>query len=132
MFSLDGVTVEHDFGSSVHVLRMNRGENLFNPELVGLLNRVGSTLPTFARWVPVSKSLSVVCQALDAIEATREESAPLALVVTGTGKFFSNGLDLNWLAPRRCRRGACAGRGRGSIYKHGVRVRRRRRRVLGA
>jgi enoyl-CoA hydratase/carnithine racemase len=77
VFSCDGVTVLFE-SSSVHVLRMDRGENLFNPELVGLLD-----------------------QALDAIEATRDESTPLALVVTGTGKFFSNGLDLNWLAPRR-------------------------------
>jgi Delta3-Delta2-enoyl-CoA isomerase len=31
---------------------------------------------------------------LDEVEAT---DGPLALVVTGTGKFFSNGLDLDWM-----------------------------------
>lgn len=31
---------------------------------------------------------------LDEVEATE---GPLALVVTGTGKFFSNGLDLDWM-----------------------------------
>ena len=33
--------------------------------------------------------------ALDELEAT---DGPLALVVTGTGKFFSNGLDLDWMS----------------------------------
>jgi enoyl-CoA hydratase/carnithine racemase len=36
--------------------------------------------------------------ALDAIEREREGDAPLAVVLTGEGKFFSNGLDLDWMA----------------------------------
>ena len=34
-------------------------------------------------------------EVLDEVEAT---DGPLALVVTGTGKFFSNGLDLDWMS----------------------------------
>ncbi|MFN8052342.1 MAG: enoyl-CoA hydratase/isomerase family protein [Acidimicrobiales bacterium] len=36
--------------------------------------------------------------ALDDVEATE---GPVALVVTGTGKFFSNGLDLDWMNANR-------------------------------
>ena len=52
------------------VLQMKNGQNRFNPEVI-----------------------SCVHEALDAIE----ESDASALVTTGTGKFFSNGLDLEWL-----------------------------------
>ncbi len=38
--------------------------------------------------------LDAVTAALDAVDAAAD---PLALVTTGSGKFFSNGLDLEWL-----------------------------------
>lgn len=33
----------------------------------------------------------------EALSAVRESKEPIALEITGTGKFFSNGLDLEWL-----------------------------------
>lgn len=54
------------------MLHMRGGENRFNREFVDLLHG-----------------------ALDTIEAT---TGPAALVVTGEGKFFSNGLDVEWMA----------------------------------
>ena len=42
--------------------------------------------------------LSAVGAALDEVEAA---DGPRALVTTATGKFFSNGLDLDWLAAHR-------------------------------
>jgi enoyl-CoA hydratase/carnithine racemase len=56
----------------VFVLTMRAGENRFNRASVNALN-----------------------EALDTIEAS---SAPAALVTTGEEKFFSNGLDLTWMA----------------------------------
>jgi enoyl-CoA hydratase/carnithine racemase len=55
----------------VHVLRFDDGENRFSP---GFLDEVG--------------------RALDELTAV---DGPAALVTTGTGKFYSNGLDLDWL-----------------------------------
>jgi Delta3-Delta2-enoyl-CoA isomerase len=55
----------------VTVLTMNSGENRLNPTMVAAINAE-----------------------LDAVEAT---DGPAAVVVTGTGKFFSNGLDLDWM-----------------------------------
>jgi len=63
--------VELDVQGAVHVLHMNEGENRFNPPF-----------------------LSAVHSALDVIEA---HEGPCALVTTGSGKFYSNGLDLEWL-----------------------------------
>lgn len=65
-------TETHDV---VHVLRMCNGENRFNPDSVQALH-----------------------DALDAVEAT---DGPAAVVLTGEGKFFSNGLDLDWLDPSK-------------------------------
>ena len=56
----------------VFVLRMKSGENRFNPDFIGAMNA-----------------------ALDEVEASRGAAA---LVTTGDGKFYSNGLDLDWLA----------------------------------
>jgi enoyl-CoA hydratase/carnithine racemase len=56
----------------VHVLRFDAGDNRFSPELLDGLS-----------------------EALDELTAA---SGPRALVTTGTGKFYSNGLDLDWLA----------------------------------
>jgi Delta3-Delta2-enoyl-CoA isomerase len=71
--------IELDRDGSVWVLRMRDGENRFTP---GLLDSVNA--------------------ALDEVEAS---GAPRALVTTGTEKFYSNGLDLDWLAtaPERAR-----------------------------
>ncbi len=56
---------------AVTILRMDGGENRFNPD-----------------------SLAALGNALDTLEAAE---GPRALVLTGTGKFFSNGLDLDWM-----------------------------------
>jgi Delta3-Delta2-enoyl-CoA isomerase len=56
----------------VRVLRMDDGENRFN-----------------------RASIDAWHAALDDAEAV---DGPLALVTTGTGKFYSNGLDLDWLS----------------------------------
>jgi Delta3-Delta2-enoyl-CoA isomerase len=64
--------IELDQDGSVFVLRMRGGENRFNLE-----------------W------LDAVNGALDRVEATE---GPCALVTTGEAKFYSNGMDLDWLA----------------------------------
>lgn len=56
----------------VFVLRMKSGENRFNPDFIAAMNA-----------------------ALDEVEASKGAAA---LVTTGDGKFYSNGLDLDWLA----------------------------------
>src|SRR3954453_9091080 len=55
----------------VHILRLDDGENRLTPPF-----------------------LHAVCAALDELTAA---PAPGALVTTGTGKFYSNGLDLDWV-----------------------------------
>ena len=57
---------------NVFVLRMQNGENRFN-----------------------SDSLDAINAALDRVE---QSDQPSALVTTGDGKFYSNGLDLDWMA----------------------------------
>lgn len=61
---------------SVYVLTMNAGENRFN-----------------------RTSIDALGAALDEVEKDRGASA---LVTTGTGKFFSNGLDLDWIGGPEC------------------------------
>ena len=56
----------------VFVLRMKTGENRFNPDFIGAMNA-----------------------ALDEVENSKGAAA---LVTTGEGKFYSNGLDLDWLS----------------------------------
>ncbi len=63
--------IELDRDGSVFVLRMNGGENRFSLE-----------------W------LDAVNVALDQVQAA---DGPVALVTTGDGKFYSNGMDLDWL-----------------------------------
>jgi enoyl-CoA hydratase/carnithine racemase len=59
----------------VFVLTMDDGENRFNPT-----------------------SLSEIDAHLDTVVAyAGQPDTPCALVTTGTGKFFSNGLDLDWM-----------------------------------
>ena len=55
----------------VFVLRMENGENRFRPDFVAAWNA-----------------------ALDEVE---KADGPKALVTTGSGKFYSNGLDLDWM-----------------------------------
>lgn len=55
----------------VFVLRFDDGENRFSP---GFLDAVG-----------------------DALDTVEKNDGPGALVTVGTGKFYSNGLDLEWL-----------------------------------
>ena len=63
--------VELERESDVFVLTMNDGENRMN-----------------ATW------LSAMNEALDQVDSA---SDPISLVTTGEGKFFSNGLDLEWI-----------------------------------
>jgi Delta3-Delta2-enoyl-CoA isomerase len=64
------IDLERD--GDVWVLRMRAGENRFSMDVLDRLN-----------------------SALDHVEAA---DGPRALVTTGDGKFYSNGLDLDWLA----------------------------------
>jgi enoyl-CoA hydratase/carnithine racemase len=64
--------IELDQDGNVFVLRMRSGENRFNLEWLDRVN-----------------------EALDRVEATK---GACALVTTGEGKFYSNGMDLDWLA----------------------------------
>ncbi len=64
--------IDLDRDGDVFVLRMRSGENRFGPD-----------------W------LDEVSAALDRVEATQ---GACALVTTGEGKFYSNGMDLDWLA----------------------------------
>lgn len=63
--------IETSREGAVTILRMNAEENRFNP--------------------PHLDSLEA---ALDEVDASEGEAA---IVITGTGKFFSNGLDLEWM-----------------------------------
>jgi enoyl-CoA hydratase/carnithine racemase len=68
----------------VFVVRMDDGENRFSPATLDALDA-----------------------ALDAVAAAE---GPKAFVLTGTGKFFSNGLDLDWLTANGGQAGAYLGR----------------------
>lgn len=63
------LNIERD--GDVWVIAMRSGENRFNPD-----------------------SLSAINTALDEVEASE---GPASVVLTGEGKFFSNGLDLEWM-----------------------------------
>lgn len=56
----------------VFVLRMTAGENRFNPTMLEAFDR--------------------------ALTEVEDHEGPAAVVLTGEGKFFSNGLDLEWMA----------------------------------
>jgi enoyl-CoA hydratase/carnithine racemase len=70
----------------VFVLRMDAGENRFHPDFVRAWNR-----------------------ALDEVE---KADGPKALVTVGSGKFYSNGLDLDWMLGE--------GKGQANQYLHSV------------
>jgi enoyl-CoA hydratase/carnithine racemase len=63
--------IETTRNDDVFVLRMVAEENRFNPTMLGAFT-----------------------EALDQVEAS---DGPAAVVLTGEGKFFSNGLDLDWM-----------------------------------
>jgi enoyl-CoA hydratase/carnithine racemase len=63
--------ISHERVGQVWVLHFESGENRFNDDFVGEFNDV-----------------------LDQVEGA---GWPTAVVTTGTGKFYSNGLDLDWL-----------------------------------
>lgn len=63
--------IQLDREGPVFVLRMTAGENRFHPDF-----------------------LRAYGEALDRVE---KDEGPAALVTTGDGKFFSNGLDLDWM-----------------------------------
>ena len=67
----------------VVVLHLDAGENRFTS---ALLEQVHETLAAIEQMVAA-------------------EGGPVALVTTGTGKFFSNGLDLDWLMANQDRAG---------------------------
>lgn len=77
-----GVDVERR--GPVLIVRLDRGENRFHPDLLTALESV-----------------------LEEIEGHEE---PVALVLTGTGKFFSNGLDLEYLGANPTEAEATIGR----------------------
>ncbi|WUH96379.1 enoyl-CoA hydratase-related protein [Spirillospora sp. NBC_00431] len=66
---------------AVYVLRFDSGENLFGPEFLGA----------------VEDALGTVEKNAVETNAVERDGGPGALVTVGTGKFYSNGLDLDWL-----------------------------------
>jgi enoyl-CoA hydratase/carnithine racemase len=68
------IDLDIDWQGDVAVLHWRDGENRFNRE-----------------------SITTLGARLDEAEAKAGDDGPLAVVLTGEGKFFSNGLDLDWL-----------------------------------
>jgi enoyl-CoA hydratase/carnithine racemase len=77
--------IDHQVRDGIHVLHMKAGENRFNWAFLDALNA-----------------------ALDEVERA---SDVVALVTVGEGKFYSNGLDLDWMGgPGRDQAAACVER----------------------
>lgn len=70
--SKKGVNLFFSEKDHVYVMQLNDRDNAFTPHLIRCIH-----------------------EALDVVERA---SAPCVLVTVGTGKFFSNGIDLGWLA----------------------------------
>ncbi|TDD63944.1 enoyl-CoA hydratase/isomerase family protein [Actinomadura darangshiensis] len=68
----------------VYVLRFDAGENRFSPDFLGAVE--------------------------GALDSVAKNDGPGALVTVGTGKFYSNGLDLDWLGANQDRFGEYLGR----------------------
>jgi enoyl-CoA hydratase/carnithine racemase len=83
---LEALVIDLDRDGDVFVLRMDHGENRFHPDFVKAWNR-----------------------ALDEVEAAEGAKG---LVTTGTGRFYSNGLDLDWMLSE--------GRSQAGAYLHSV------------
>ncbi len=66
-----GVVEFEECGDGVVALRMVAGGNRFNPTMLSALE--------------------------DGLDRAEQHEGPLAVVLTGEGRFFSNGLDLEWL-----------------------------------
>ena len=75
LLAVDGVSLTHS--DDLFCLRMDRGQNVINPDMVSALD-----------------------QALAQVE---EAEHPKSLVILGGPKFFSNGLDVCRSAARICR-----------------------------
>lgn len=71
VFESDGISTERDASTGIFTIVLDRKENRFNP--------------TFCN--DFSNAVAVVEKA----------EHPKALVITGKGKFFSNGLDIAWM-----------------------------------
>lgn len=69
LFSKDGIAVTQE--GQILTLTLDRGECRINPESIALLS--------------------------DALEVIEKAPHPKALLVTGKGKFFCNGLDVMWM-----------------------------------
>jgi enoyl-CoA hydratase/carnithine racemase len=63
--------IEFERDGDIHILHLRGGENRINPDFLAAMNA-----------------------ALDSVESSEGAAA---LVTTGAGKFFSNGLDLDWM-----------------------------------
>lgn len=70
LFDRNGILVKQD-ASGIYTIVLDRFENRFNPRL--------------------TRDLS------DALSLVENGVHPKALVITGKGKFFSNGLDIDWM-----------------------------------
>lgn len=73
----ESLVIDLQRDGDVHILRFDAGENRFSP---GFLDEVEDALDTVAK-----------------------NDGPGALVTAGTGKFYSNGLDLDWLSANQDR-----------------------------
>ena len=59
---------------AVAILDMGEGEKRFNPSTIAAMNAV-----------------------LDEVDTTIADGEPFAMVTTGSDKFFTNGIDLDWM-----------------------------------
>jgi enoyl-CoA hydratase/carnithine racemase len=71
LFNRDGISLTKA-ANGIHTLAMDRGENRFNPLLIADLS--------------------------EAVAKVQSAGHPKALVITGVGKFLSNGLDTDWMS----------------------------------
>mmetsp|Transcript_6107 Transcript_6107/g.15123 ORF Transcript_6107/g.15123 Transcript_6107/m.15123 type:complete len:249 (-) Transcript_6107:536-1282(-) len=71
LYDEEGVSLAMDEYKGVYTLKLNRGQNLVNPEMIQLMGT--------------------------ALAIVEDAPHPKALVVTGVGKFFSNGLDRQYM-----------------------------------
>lgn len=82
--------IELERDGEVHILHMRGGENRINPDFLSAMNA-----------------------ALDAVESS---AGAAALVTTGSGKFYSNGLDLEWMGGEGRERAACVIAGLNALF----------------
>ena len=63
--------IELERDGDLHILAMRGGENRINPDFLAEMN--------------------------DALDRVESSEGAAALITTGAGKFYSNGLDLDWM-----------------------------------